>query len=313
MFPLWDSWYLHSKRGREKGEEERKSRRGRGDRGGEEERREEGWMVGKEGRREARRKEEERGGKERWRDRENEKGERKEGDANISIKHAHKTDQTRSVHDHVQTEHQKRLNLIPAVPIVPAVPAKPTVPTMPAIPTVPPIPQDQQCQEYQQSKQNQYHILYQQYLQYQHYHRTSSTSRPVQYQISPVEQREEAFGRTDEIKDGMQHVGRQLGGALPGVDPPALLDAHLEGVRHRAQLLRQALQTLPCHTIGLETHTHTHTYKPHTCTYLQTTHSGCTHTYRHTRTHTHVEQTVRMSVFSHTLQSIRIDSPHKKL
>lgn len=97
----------------------------------------------------------------------------------------------------------------------------------------------------------------------------------------PVEQGEEALGGGDELQHHLQYAGRQPGGSLPvvGVHPPADLDAHGQGVDHNAQLLCQAAQALPTHTVrlgreiewgkqfagfakfagSLHAHTHTHT------------------------------------------------------
>lgn len=78
----------------------------------------------------------------------------------------------------------------------------------------------------------------------------------------PVKQREEAFGRSDELNDILQNASWQLGGApaVVAVEAPAALDAHLQGVSNSTQLFCQTSQALSSHAVSLETNIHKHAW-----------------------------------------------------
>lgn len=82
----------------------------------------------------------------------------------------------------------------------------------------------------------------------------------------PVEQREESFGRGDELHHDLQNGSGQPGGAasVVGVEAPAGLDALLQGLGNGAQLPRQTVQVLASYAIRLEstheTNTSTHNF-----------------------------------------------------
>lgn len=79
----------------------------------------------------------------------------------------------------------------------------------------------------------------------------------------PVEQAEEASGRSDELYDVLQDASWQLGGApsVIAVVAPTTLDGYRQGVGNDAQLFCQTAQVFSSHAISLKT---THT-KTHTC------------------------------------------------